>query len=279
MSTELFYSIIENENIKTLFQPIVSLTNGEIFSYEALSRGPANTIYENPLKLIDKADELNESWKLEFIFRKKAIQKYKQLGKKTNLFLNVDPNIMYDPQFIEGCTKELLLSNEKDPSEIIFEITERTAVKDKMSFLKMLEHYRSQSYQIAIDDVGSGYSGFSMIKDTKPEYIKIDMDLIRDIHIDEFKQALMKSFVVLSKTTSIKIIAEGIENEKELSTLIELGVDYGQGFYLAKPNEQLVQLSDKVTATILDMAVKPRICNYDSVLNCNIHHACHFLSA
>lgn len=105
------------------------------------------------------------------------------------------------------------------------------------------------------------------------------MDLVRDIDKDHFKQALMQSFVVLSRSTNIKIIAEGIETKVELETLIKLGVNYGQGYYLARPSEELVEPSINTKRIITDTASKFCICNYDSNFQCTSQTACHYLSA
>ncbi|MCX7904963.1 MAG: EAL domain-containing protein, partial [Caloramator sp.] len=95
----------------------------------------------------------------------------------------------------------------------------------------------NQGYKIAIDDTGAGYSGFRLITETKPHFIKLDMGLIRDIDKDSFKQALCKNLVSLSKITNMKLIAEGVETIDELSFLIEIGVEYVQGYFLKKPSE------------------------------------------
>ncbi len=151
------------------------------------------------------------------IQKKKQFKNLNKIGIKTNLFLNVDPNIIYDAQFIEGCTKRASAKyRKKIRVKLYLKLLKEHLLKDKRSFLYMLDHYRSQNYKIAIDDVGAGYSGFNMIKDSKPEFIKIDMDLVRDIDKDHFKQALMQSFVVLSRSTNIKIIAEGIETKSRI---------------------------------------------------------------
>jgi diguanylate cyclase/phosphodiesterase len=91
-----------------------------------------------------------------------------------------------------GFTKEFLKTHDISPDSIIFEITERTAIGDYETFSQVLSNYTEQGYKIAIDDMGAGYSGLRTITNTKPHYIKIDMELIRDIDRDAFKQALIK---------------------------------------------------------------------------------------
>ncbi|GAA0180702.1 hypothetical protein SH2C18_33460 [Clostridium sediminicola] len=238
MLTEL-NNIITSCDIRTVFQPIITLRNGSILGYEALSRGPKNSPLEYPDELFNTAKKYNKTWELEYLCRKIAITsaKYKNLHKF--LFLNVDPTIINSKNFIKGFTKEFLIENNISPNLIIFEITEKTIIDDYNNFKSALKNYKNQGYEIALDDFGSGYSGLKTLYETKPNFAKIDMDLVRNIHKDHFKITLMKSLVTFANSTNIKIIAEGIESKEELMTLIELGVHYGQGYYIQKPQETI----------------------------------------
>ena len=151
-------------------------------------------------------------WELELAFRTAAIQRAGEVGLDTLLFLNVDPNIVNDDTFREGLTVQLLEAHGLHPERIVFEITERSAIDRFELFQAAIEHYRSQGYRIAIDDMGAGYSNLNAICHIHPGFIKIDMALIRSINQDSFKQAVVKSFVVLANLTGSKLIAEGIEN-------------------------------------------------------------------
>lgn len=260
--SKLFSDIIETEDIHTLFQPIVSLKTGEILGYEALSRGPIGSLH-SPIALIEMAQKEEKLWELETIFRKSAIKQASTLGIKSLLFMNVEPNIIHDPKFKEGFTKNYVSEYLLNPEQIIFEITERSAISNYEGFKSTIDHYKNQGYQIAIDDTGAGYSNLSVLSKIKPYYIKIDMEIIRDIHKDTFKQAIVNSFVILSNLTNTRLIAEGIETCEELKTLIQLGVHSGQGFYIGKPSIALVDVCPKVKYEIVNS-------NYsDSLLNMN----------
>ncbi|WP_105615652.1 EAL domain-containing protein [Vallitalea okinawensis] len=230
-----FENILKKELVNTYFQSIVNLQTGGVIGYEATSRGPEGSKLFSPLTLLSLADQLNKGWELELLFRTKALEKAQNLHKDKLLFINVDPKIMNDPNFKKGFTKEYIKQMDLKPSSIVFEITERTAIEDYKSFTNILNHYKNQGYNIAIDDMGAGYSGLKTLNETRPRFIKMDMDLIRDIDKDDFKYALIKAFVDLSKATQFQVIAEGIETKEELMTLIELGVHGGQGYYLQRP--------------------------------------------
>lgn len=227
--------IIKNQDITTVFQPIISLKTGDVIGYEALSRGPKDSPLYMPENLFKAAEDYNKTWELELACRIKAIERSRNIPSGKLLFLNVDPKIIKDKNFKKGLTKDFLLKNNISPETIIFEITEKTAILDYKSFTSVLNNYTNQGYKIAIDDTGSGYSGLKTISETKPNYIKIDIDLIKNIDSDLFKQALIKAFVSFAKSTKINLIAEGIETKEELKTLIDLGVYAGQGFFLKRP--------------------------------------------
>lgn len=191
------------------------------------------------------SEKYNCVWELELLCRSKALETvYENMSPAYNkkLFLNVNPNVMSDENFKSGFTTQYLERYGISPENIIFEITERTAVCDVNNFKNVVEHYKSQSYKIAIDDVGSGYSGLNLIAAVKPHYLKLDMELIRHIDIDPHKRAIVKSMVLLSQLLNIKLIAEGIETKEELKELIDLGVHYGQGYYIQKPLEQMLDI-------------------------------------
>lgn len=243
--------ILNNKSISTVYQPIVSLLDGEIIGYEALSRGPVDSPLQNPDQLFNAAQIHNKTWELEQLCRIKAIERGANIEKNKYLFINVDPYIFKDEKFKKGFTKEFLAKHNMSPDSIIFEITEKTCIEDYKSFKQALCNYVEQGYKIAIDDTGSGYSGLKMLSETKPHYIKIDMDLIRNVNADSFKQSLLECFVKLSEATNMKLIAEGIETEEELKTLIKLGVYAGQGFFLSRPAGTFLDIPNSVKDLII----------------------------
>lgn len=243
--------ILNNKDIKSVFQPVVSLLDGNVVGYEALSRGPQGSILERPDDLFAAAEKFNKLWELEFLCRSKAFARVKNLAKDMMLFINVDPNIINDDRFKKGATLEMLAAQDFDLGNIIFEITEKNSIDDYKNFRKVLDHYTSQGYKIAIDDTGAGYSGLRLLAETRPQFIKIDMDLVRDIDKDVLKQALMKAFYEFSVVMNMKIIAEGIETIDELNALIQIGIQYGQGYFLQRPAAEFLMINPSVKENII----------------------------
>ena len=233
---KLLFDIIENKKVTSLFQPIVNLRNGSILGFEALSRGPKGSIFEDPLEMFDFAKRMELLYSLEQITRESAIYKAKDIDKDIKLFINVDPNVVYDKEFKRGFTSHLLENTSLSEKNIVFEITEKSHISDLSSFKILIDHYRKQGYKMAIDDTGAGYSGLQSIISILFDFIKIDRSLISNIDKNPVKYALLETFVNFSRKIKSYIIAEGIETMAELNTLIELGVDYGQGYLISRPS-------------------------------------------
>ncbi|XPV77161.1 MAG: GGDEF domain-containing protein [Desulfovibrio sp.] len=233
-----FLEILETRSIRSVYQPLYSLKDGGIMGWEALSRGPTGSLLQSPLSLFDIAEHLGQVFSLEQVCRHKAITSVGPMGSDQKLFLNIHPRTVVDPKFSSGRTLEMLGQSGLTPENIVFEITERHDIKDFSNFYKTLDHYRKQGFQVAIDDVGTGYSGLLSIAELRPDYMKIDRSLVQDVHRDPVKKALLETFTVFSNKIGSKIIAEGIEQREDVRVLMEIGVHYGQGYYLNRPAEK-----------------------------------------
>lgn len=186
-----FFDILKKHAIKPVFQPIVSLKNGEILAYEALSRITMDKTSITIDKLFDMAERLGQVWNLEKLCRSKALKAAANKPKYAKLFLNVDANVILDNEFMCGFTKEFLGKYGLKAKDIVFELTERSSVEDRTIFQRGADHYKNQGFEIAIDDVGSGYSNLNRISCVEPQYIKIDMELIRNIHLSRTQKSMI----------------------------------------------------------------------------------------
>ncbi len=230
-----FNAILHNRDVRAVFQPIAEFTTGTILAWEALTRGPEGTAFQSPAMLFDFAEQSGKLFALERLCREKAISTLGPIAPGQKLFLNIHPKTMADPEFTHGKTLELLEAVGLTPENIVFEITERHSITEFALFHRTLDHYRSQGYLVAIDDAGAGYSGLTSIAQIRPDFIKIDMSLIQGIDKDPVKRALIETFVTFADKIGSKIIAEGIESQAQAACLVDIGVHYGQGFYLARP--------------------------------------------
>lgn len=269
--------IIYNKKIKTVFQPIISLRDGTVLGHEALSRITCESEITNSEMLFLTAGEYNRLWDLELLCRTTALNAaYKFMVPPYNkkLFINVNPYTMHDDNFKKGFTKSFLKQYEIAPHNVIFEITERNVITDMEGFKATIAHYKSQDYKIAIDDAGAGYAGLNLISDVNPNYIKLDMKLIRGINEDSLKYALVKGMVEFSKVSNIYLIAEGIETYEEMDTLINLGVQYGQGYYIQKPKEEILEINSKVLEEVKEINLKKNHTSQSMISNLYIKNLC-----
>jgi len=132
-------------------------------------------------------------------------------------------------------TTTLLAQSNITPDRIVLEITERAAITDFASFRSTLEYVRALGFNVAVDDAGAGYGSLQCLAEVHPEWLKIDISLIRNIDTDEIRAQLVGSLVTFADNIGVSLIAEGIETEGELAKLRELGVRYGQGFLFSLP--------------------------------------------
>jgi EAL domain-containing protein (putative c-di-GMP-specific phosphodiesterase class I) len=234
---ERLHHIIINEQITTLVHPVFDLTDMSVIGYEALSRGPADTEFERPDKLFRVAYDTNLVLRLERLCRKKALEAAGKMPGQRLLFLNIEPEAVIDPELREIMTTTLLSQSDITPDRIVLEITEHSAITDFVTFRATLEYLRALGFHIAVDDAGAGYGSLQCLAETCPEWLKIDISLVRGVDADEVRAQLVSSLVGFCENTGVRLIAEGIETVEEFNTLRRLGVRYGQGFLFARPGE------------------------------------------
>lgn len=228
--------LIKTKSFLNVFQPIVSIPEGKIFGYEALTRLPEGSCFKSPSDLFNVAAATGLLYPLEKVTREGALHSLENFTLKERLFLNINPQVINDPHFTSGETKTFIDCYNLSPENIIFEITEKTAIDNYAAFRSTLDHYRNQGFLIAIDDFGAGYSSLETIAKLQPDFIKLDMSLVRDVHLKPVLQALIETFLSFAHKTHTRVIAEGIETEEEFLCLAQLGITLGQGYFLARPD-------------------------------------------
>jgi len=243
--------IIRNQRIHSVYQPIVSLKDAAVIGYEALSRGPAGSRWQSPIKLFTYAEKEGLLHPMDRLAREKAIRGAFLARQEELLFINISAAILHDPQFAPGKTMELVEAHGIEPGQIVFELTERSSIEDFSMTKRILQHYRQQGYRIAIDDAGAGYSSLQAIAELHPDFIKVDKSLVQDIHCNKTKEVIMETFVSFAQKLGIQIIAEGIEKQEELLCMTRIGVHFGQGYLLGKPGEEKAVIAPELADSII----------------------------
>ncbi len=226
---------ILNEQVITLYQPIVDLQEGKPIGYEALSRGGFGVPYQSANDLFSAAIRHHLLVELDRICRKRALAQSGSLPGKTKVFLNTLPAAMHDPEFQGQCLADSLDRARITPDRIVIEITERLVLDNLTVFQDAISRLTDQGMSLAVEDLGSGYSGLETIGRLKPRYLKVDMGLVRDIHNSMIHREVLKAILQLGQGIGADVIAEGIEKPEELDSLRALGFRYCQGFLLGMP--------------------------------------------
>jgi EAL domain-containing protein (putative c-di-GMP-specific phosphodiesterase class I) len=189
--------------------------------------------------LFKLAAKEKQSVTLDRICSEKVMNDYAEIYSKHKdllLFLNVDGAVMAEEAVSSGYLMELVSRFNIKPENIVLEIVE-AKVSNEQALTRFVREHRNFGFLIAIDNVGSGRSNLDRIIVAQPDMVKIDRVIVKDMHIDYYKQEAFKSLVSLSKTLGALVIAEGIETEGEAMKAIELGADMLQGFYFASPQK------------------------------------------
>ncbi len=232
---------IDEKRITPYFQPIFDIRNNSIIGYEVLSRliDPEGYIV-SANRFIDMAERMGTIRDIDKIIIKKALEEKIESNFKKLLFINISGREMKDNNFIQFITNTIEYY-EINPEEIVFEITEKTAV-DVLLVLQDIKTYLiKRGFKLAIDDFGSGYSSFYYLKYIPASFVKIDGEFIKELYMGNEKDiAFVESIQFLCSRLSIKTIAECVENEQTLEQLKKIGINYAQGFYLGMPREKLI---------------------------------------
>ncbi|WP_457634970.1 putative bifunctional diguanylate cyclase/phosphodiesterase [Persephonella sp.] len=223
------------------YQPIVDLKTGKIHAYEVLARlkdhsGEVISAY----RFITLAEKLGKIKDIDRIIIKKTLLKKASSKNNFKIFLNLSAAELSDDQFWNYIFSIVNRSGLK-PEDIVFEITEREAIKGIGEFQNLISKLKTRGYRFAIDDFGSGYSSFYYLKHLPIDYVKIDGEFVKELSLKDPKStAFVESIVFLCKKLKIKTIAEFIENESILNIVKKIGIDYGQGYFLGYPSEDFL---------------------------------------
>ena len=233
--------LIIEEGLSTVFEPIVSLREGNVIGYEALMRGPAGTPLESPLVCFNVAQRCELDFELDNVCRRRALQNAHGLKTSELLFLNILPSSIHDPDFSQRGVRATLEELAISPSQIVFEISERQTISNYPRFREALDRLTELGFRVAVDDVGAGYANLETAIELSPDFLKIDRTLIRLIDSDPQKQELLRGLVRLGEKMKARLIAEGIETDSERAVLRDLGVAFGQGYAIGRGRAALAE--------------------------------------
>lgn len=230
------HEILQQRKLNALFQPILDMRSGEIAGYEGLIRGPADSPLHSPFNLFGAAQRFGLSLETEMLSRHIVLETFAKLDLPGNLFLNVSPETLTHPHFKNGRTLDFMMQVGIAPERVIIELTENQPTYDFATMCSALLHYRSMGFKIALDDLGEGFSSLRLWSELRPDIVKIDMHFVQGVDADPVKLQFLKSIQCIAESCGTHVVAEGVETEAELRAVKEIGIVFGQGYFIARPS-------------------------------------------
>ena len=235
-ATAELLDIVAGRKLSALFQPIIQMHSGDIIGYEGLIRGPSDSALHAPMNLFKVARAGGLTQEVEHLCRQVVLERFAELDLPGKLFLNVSPECLLLRNARHGGTLEYIEQIGINPDRVIIELTENQPTYDYELMREAVRHYRNMGFQIAIDDLGEGFSSLRLWSELRPQYVKIDMHFIQGINNDPVKLQFVRSIQEIAEKSGTLVIAEGIETQTELLVLRDLGVAFGQGYHLGRPH-------------------------------------------
>jgi EAL domain-containing protein (putative c-di-GMP-specific phosphodiesterase class I) len=236
------------ERVTSQFQPIVYANDtSRVFGQEALLRGVApDGSLISPGQIFPLAAEAGILVQLDLLARRSAIREAMRHRIKERIFINFSPTSIYDPAFCLRSTMKAIDEAGISHDQVIFEVVESDHIQDVAHLKGILNVYREAGFLMALDDFGAGYSNLNLLHELRPDLLKLDMSLIRNVYADPYKALVTEKILEIANRLNIRTVAEGIECTEELDWVRERGATFAQGYLIAKP-------------TTLPMTKPPRI--------------------
>ncbi|MEP0908750.1 EAL domain-containing protein [Leptolyngbya subtilissima ST-M1] len=229
--------MLASDRVTSHFQPIVSIDDtAQIYGYESLLRGldeHGNLVMPGPI--FELAAEAGLLPQLDRVARLSAINQASQHNLAGRIFINFSPTALYDPVSCLRSTVDAIDRAGILHEQVVFEVVESDNPQDLDHLKTVLKYYRDAGFAVALDDLGSGYSGLNLLHQLRPDFVKLDMELIRNVHVDLYKASITEKLLEIAQNLNIKTVAEGIECVEELNWLQERGATFAQGYLIAKP--------------------------------------------
>jgi EAL domain-containing protein (putative c-di-GMP-specific phosphodiesterase class I) len=245
--TDWFPEFLSHGLMRPHFQPIVDISTGRAFGREALMRGKLGAIEVRGGELLAAAEAHDALFSFVYRARTAALEVGLPLRPEGEvLFVNLDPRAALDVESTVRTTWPVVARMNADPSNICIEVVRPERCADRDLLGEMVEAHRKRGAQIALDDLSCGTDALLCLELLRPDVAKIDNALTQGIQHSEGRRKLIAALVELAHEQGAKVVAEGIERVDEYETMLELGVDLGQGFYFGQPTERPMDVDPRL---------------------------------
>ena len=231
-----FLSMLRESRFETHFQPIVAVNSPrDIFGYEGLLRGRNGDQMVAPAPLFEVASGLQLRRELDTHALQTALQRAAAASLKARIFLNCLPSTLEDAQDVLDKTLAAVDGAQIERSKVVLEVVECECADDLDALQNTLELLRDAGLKIALDDLGAGYASLHLLQRLRPDFVKLDRDLVSGVDCDPFKALILQKLLETAQGLGIATVAEGVETREEWMWLRGHGAEYAQGFYFARP--------------------------------------------
>lgn len=232
---ETLRAILEEDRLKAHFQPILDLGTGTVHGFEGLIRGPSDSLLHSPASLFKVAGLTRQLLELEAACCRTIGKAYAEARLPQKLFVNLSPGSLATAASTALIPLERMEDLGLAPSSMVIELTEALPVHDLRVLARAIELFRRLGFAIALDDLGEGFSSLRLWSELRPEYVKVDKHFIQGVSQDPVKHQFLRSLCDIAAKTGAQVVAEGIELESDLAVVLDLGLDFGQGYLLGRP--------------------------------------------
>jgi EAL domain-containing protein (putative c-di-GMP-specific phosphodiesterase class I) len=228
---------LEGGRITSHFHPIVHVGDtSRVFAHEALLRGVGrNGEPLEPLAILQAAREAGLYQQLDLAACRCAIREAAHLPRSVTVFINFSPAMMSDADSALRTTVAAIEAAGLEPERFVFEVIEADRIENASHLKEVLDAYRKDGFRVALDDLGAGWSTLNLVHRLRPDFIKLDRDLIREVNVDRVKDLIASKLLEIGHGLGIRTIVEGVETPQELAWARDRGADFVQGFLIARP--------------------------------------------
>lgn len=233
--------LLRDGRLTSWFQPLVSAADtSSVFGHEALMRGlqPGDGEPFTAGSILEAAREADLLFQVDAMARRSAIRRAAEVDLDGHLFINFTPSSIYDPVYCLRSTVAAIQETGFDADRVVFEVIESSRVPDLDHLKGVLAFYRENGFRVALDDLGAGYSSLALTHEIRPDFVKLDRNLIQGVTEDPYKAVIAEKALQLTAELGVRSIAEGVETEAELAWVRERGADLVQGYLIARPGPE-----------------------------------------
>jgi EAL domain-containing protein (putative c-di-GMP-specific phosphodiesterase class I) len=229
--------VLLDQRLTSVFQPIVWASNPtDIYAQECLLRAKGlDGALVSAEPILDAARDARLIAQTNLAARHTAIREAARHGVESHLFINLAPTSVHDPQVCLRSTIGTIDGAGISRNKVVFEITEKDKADDVHDFRILTDYCRDNGFRVALDDVGSGYSSLNLIHRLRPDFIKLDMELVRGVDCNPYKATVARKIIEIANDLDVSTVAEGVETSGEMGWVRAHGATFAQGWFISKP--------------------------------------------